>query len=243
VLNLLAAQALLGCGDVTDAGRIFVRLAQRVSEGEVSFGSDAVGMPATSIRQQAVRCALSLPLHEQLEQHCKTSGALVLPQAHVLTPPTMCTCLPHHPPLTPPVCTTVSSTSPTHSLHTHTHTNTHLGVLPMLSACCSGLAQCALAQGDTCQALHHYGELVSRALMGRGTAEHWAYAEYGWLLFQVRRRAAAAAARIVKGTGVGRSGREVYCIRWDELPACVNRHVNIRLSYGMRAVLLLLLWW
>lgn len=43
----------------------------------------------------------------------------------------------------------------------------------------------ALAQGDTCQALHHYGELVSKALMGRGSAEHWAYAEYGWLLFQV----------------------------------------------------------
>jgi hypothetical protein len=44
----------------------------------------------------------------------------------------------------------------------------------------------ALAQGDTCQALHHYGELVSKALMGRGSAEHWAYAEYGWLLFKVR---------------------------------------------------------
>lgn len=57
--------------------------------------------------------------------------------------------------------------------------------------CCAlvrGLAQCALAQGDTCQALHHYGELVSKALMGRGSAEHWAYAEYGWLLFQVSAR-------------------------------------------------------
>jgi hypothetical protein len=40
---------------VTDAGRIFVRLAGRVSEGEVGFGSEAVGMPATSIRQQAIR--------------------------------------------------------------------------------------------------------------------------------------------------------------------------------------------
>jgi hypothetical protein len=46
----------------------------------------------------------------------------------------------------------------------------------------------ALAQGDTCQALHHYGELVSKALMGRGSAEHWAYAEYGWLLFKVLMR-------------------------------------------------------
>lgn len=55
VLNLLAGQALLGTGQLTDAGRIFVRLAQRVSEGEVSFGSEAVGMPATSIRQQAIR--------------------------------------------------------------------------------------------------------------------------------------------------------------------------------------------
>jgi hypothetical protein len=43
------------CGQVTDAGRIFVRLAGRVSEGEVGFGSEAVGMPATSIRQQAIR--------------------------------------------------------------------------------------------------------------------------------------------------------------------------------------------
>jgi hypothetical protein len=43
----------------------------------------------------------------------------------------------------------------------------------------------ALARGDKTQALHHYGELVSKALMGRGSAEHWAYAEYGWLLFQV----------------------------------------------------------
>jgi hypothetical protein len=40
---------------VTDAGRIFVRLAGRVSEGEVGFGSEAVGMPAASIRQQAIR--------------------------------------------------------------------------------------------------------------------------------------------------------------------------------------------
>lgn len=55
VLNLLAAQALLGTGQLTDAGRIFVRLSQRVSEGEVAFGSEAVGMPATSIRQQAIR--------------------------------------------------------------------------------------------------------------------------------------------------------------------------------------------
>lgn len=57
---------------------------------------------------------------------------------------------------------------------------------PSLCCCaCRGLAQVALAQEDTCQALHHYGELVSKALMGRGSAEHWAYAEYGWLLFQV----------------------------------------------------------
>lgn len=43
------------CVQVTDAGRIFVRLAGRVSEGEVGFGSEAVGMPAASIRQQAIR--------------------------------------------------------------------------------------------------------------------------------------------------------------------------------------------
>lgn len=57
VLNLLAAQALLGTGQITDAGRIFVRLAQRVSEGEVAFGSGAVGMQPTSIRQEAIRWA------------------------------------------------------------------------------------------------------------------------------------------------------------------------------------------
>jgi hypothetical protein len=65
--------------------------------------------------------------------------------------------------------------------------------------CFRGLAQCALAQGDACQALHHYGELVSKALMGRGSAEHWAYAEYGWLLFQVKEG----------GWGGGRGTREV----------------------------------
>lgn len=55
MLNLLAAQALLADGQVTDAGRIFVRLAGRVSEGEVAFGTEGIGMPATSIRQQAIR--------------------------------------------------------------------------------------------------------------------------------------------------------------------------------------------
>lgn len=60
-----------------------------------------------------------------------------------------------------------------------------LHVILVVVFACRGLAQVALAQGDSCQALHHYGELVSKALMGRGSAEHWAYAEYGWLLFQV----------------------------------------------------------
>jgi hypothetical protein len=55
----------------------------------------------------------------------------------------------------------------------------------------------ALAQGDTCQALHHYGELVSKALMGRGSAEHWAYAEYGWLLFKVRIRRCCREIRVL----------------------------------------------
>jgi hypothetical protein len=81
-------------------------------------------------------------------------------------------------------------------MHPPTHTHAHPRTTPAnqpaahtLPACPNthrGLAQCALAQGDACQALHHYGELVSKALMGRGSAEHWAYAEYGWLLFQVR---------------------------------------------------------
>lgn len=53
--KLSNALMCLLCLQVTDAGRIFVRLAGRVSEGEVGFGSEAVGMPATSIRQQAIR--------------------------------------------------------------------------------------------------------------------------------------------------------------------------------------------
>lgn len=47
----------------------------------------------------------------------------------------------------------------------------------------------ALARGEPRRALQLLGSLVSRAMMGRGSCEHWAYAEYGWLLFQVRRRA------------------------------------------------------
>jgi hypothetical protein len=63
LLHTAAATAAAHCrrrrapAQVTDAGRIFVRLAARVSEGEVGFGSEAVGLPATSIRQQAIRCA------------------------------------------------------------------------------------------------------------------------------------------------------------------------------------------
>jgi hypothetical protein len=49
----------------------------------------------------------------------------------------------------------------------------------------SGLAHIALRRGDAAAALQTYGELVSKALMGRGTAEHWAFGEYGWLLFEV----------------------------------------------------------
>ena len=46
-----------------------------------------------------------------------------------------------------------------------------------------GLARCALARGDRGAAAHHYEGLVAKALMGRGAAEPWAFAEYGWLLF------------------------------------------------------------
>ncbi|GBF94747.1 hypothetical protein Rsub_07630 [Raphidocelis subcapitata] len=100
MLNLLAAQAMARCGQLEDAHTVFSRLASRVSEGDVAFGS--VGLPPTSIRQEAIR----------------------------------------------------------------------------------GLAHVALKRGDTASALQTYGELVSRAMVGRGTAEHWAFGEYGWLLFE-----------------------------------------------------------
>ncbi|KAI8473996.1 MAG: hypothetical protein J3K34DRAFT_518511 [Monoraphidium minutum] len=106
MLNLLAAQArgsyrsMSRCGQLENASKVFSRLAARVSEGEVAFGS--VGLPPLSIRHEAIR----------------------------------------------------------------------------------GLAAVALARGDRPAALQLYGELVSKALMGRGTAEHWAFGEYGWLLFE-----------------------------------------------------------
>lgn len=86
-----------------------------------------------------------------------------------------------------------------------------------------GLAQCALAQGDTCQALHHYGELVSKALMGRGSAEHWAYAEYGWLLFQVRgerRREGSMlqGAGCARATGIAISPHALFFGVWRWVP-------------------------
>lgn len=101
MLNLLAAQALQRMGRAEEAGRMFGRLATKVSEGEVAFG-ELAGLPPISIRQQAIR----------------------------------------------------------------------------------GLAQIALDAGNVSAAKQHYEELVAKALMGRGTAEPWAWAEYGWLLFE-----------------------------------------------------------
>jgi hypothetical protein len=56
MLNLLAGQAMTGEGHLGDAEKIFARLAARTSEGEVAFGATHVGLPPTSIRQEAVRC-------------------------------------------------------------------------------------------------------------------------------------------------------------------------------------------
>jgi hypothetical protein len=53
MLNLLAAQAMARCGQLEDAGKVFSRLAGRVSDGEVSFGQ--VGLPPVNIRHEAIR--------------------------------------------------------------------------------------------------------------------------------------------------------------------------------------------
>lgn len=47
-----------------------------------------------------------------------------------------------------------------------------------------GLAQVAMAQGDRAGAKQEYECLLGAALMGRGAAEHWAHAEYGWLMYE-----------------------------------------------------------
>lgn len=47
-----------------------------------------------------------------------------------------------------------------------------------------GLALVALARGDVSVARAKYERILGKAALGRGPAEHWAHADYGWLLFQ-----------------------------------------------------------
>lgn len=44
--------------------------------------------------------------------------------------------------------------------------------------------QVALERGDRHAAMAQYERILGKAALGRGPAEHWAHADYGWLLFQ-----------------------------------------------------------
>lgn len=54
-----------------------------------------------------------------------------------------------------------------------------------------GLADVALARGDSHTAARHYGGIVAKAAIGRGRRCWWAEAEYGWLMFEEGQVAAA----------------------------------------------------
>ena len=45
-----------------------------------------------------------------------------------------------------------------------------------------GIALVALARGEMDVALAQYERIIGKAALGRGPAEHWAHADYGWLL-------------------------------------------------------------
>lgn len=48
-----------------------------------------------------------------------------------------------------------------------------------------GLAKIALERGDHAMAKAQYERILGKALIGRGPpAEHWAYSEYAWLVFE-----------------------------------------------------------
>ena len=47
-----------------------------------------------------------------------------------------------------------------------------------------GIALVALARGDISAARAQYERILGKAALGRGPAEHWAHADYGWLLYQ-----------------------------------------------------------
>ena len=47
-----------------------------------------------------------------------------------------------------------------------------------------GIALVMLERGDRHEAMAQYERILGKAALGRGPAEHWAHADYGWLLFQ-----------------------------------------------------------
>jgi hypothetical protein len=48
-----------------------------------------------------------------------------------------------------------------------------------------GLAKIAIERGDHAVAKSQYERILGKALIGRGPpAEHWAYSEYAWLVFE-----------------------------------------------------------
>lgn len=47
-----------------------------------------------------------------------------------------------------------------------------------------GTALVAVERGDLDAALSQYERILGKAALGRGPAEHWAHADYGWLLYQ-----------------------------------------------------------
>ncbi len=47
-----------------------------------------------------------------------------------------------------------------------------------------GIALVAVERGDTDAAMSQYERILGKASLGRAKAEHWAHADYGWLLYQ-----------------------------------------------------------
>lgn len=47
-----------------------------------------------------------------------------------------------------------------------------------------GLAHASLARGDRVTARQKYEEVLGASIMGKAPLEHWAEAEYGWMLYE-----------------------------------------------------------
>lgn len=184
------------------AGRVFARLAARVSEGEVGFGEVAGGTPV-SVRQQAIRglaqvmrdpaggapaawrFAEAWRVHARRLPACSAAspaaradpckGLVVGGTAAGRRPqPSWACTFRSWPAASPSLVVFLSqlafprpAAQSARCLRSTTHQRWRTPPRP---------AQVALAKGDRHQAALFYEELVAKALMGRGTAEHWAYA-------------------------------------------------------------------